>query len=115
MVVFFFALGTYAAQNSGTHNVVLFNLVWTQVPDWLPAVLSAVAMFVLMLLHAGYAQVRHAVGRLTLRKRIDSSQATIAQLRAENERLRREAGRRQAEPAPAPAAPATRVVGGPAA
>ena len=104
MVVFVFVLGAYAAQNSGTHDVVLFNQVWTQIPDWLPAVLSAAVVFVLMLVYAGYARVRHTVGRLTLRRRIDSGEATIADLRAENERLRRQLGRREAEHQPTGAA-----------
>jgi uncharacterized integral membrane protein len=113
MVVFFFVLGTFAAQNSGTHDVRLFNLVWSQVPDWLPAVLSAAVMFVLMLVYAGYARIRHTVGHLTLRRRIDSGVATIADLRAENDRLRRELGRRPAgEQERAPAATGIR---GPAA
>jgi len=102
MVVFVFVLGAYAAQNPGTHDVVLFNQVWKQVPDWAPAVISAAVMFVLMLLYAGYARVRHTVGRLTLRRRIDSSEATITDLRAENERLRRQVSRRE----PAEAVPA---------
>jgi len=101
MVLFFFVLGAYAAQNSGTHDVVLFNLVWTQVPDWLPVVLSAAVMFVLMLLYAGYARLRHTMGRLSLRRRIDSNEAMITDLRGENERLRRELDRREAGQAPA--------------
>jgi hypothetical protein len=113
MILFFFVLGVYAAQNSGTHDVALFNLVWTQVPDWLPVVLSAAVMFVLMLLYAGYARLRHTMGRLTLRRRIDSNEAMITDLRAENERLRRDLGRRETNQAPA-REPAGRV-GDPAA
>jgi hypothetical protein len=119
MVVFVFVLGAFAAQNSGTHDVVLFNQVWYQVPDWAPAVLSAAVMFVLMLLYAGYARVRHTVGRLTLRRRIDSDEAAIADLRAENERLRAELGRtspaRAERPAAAPARAPAAGLGGPAA
>jgi uncharacterized integral membrane protein len=94
MVLFFFVLGVFAAQNSGTHDFVLFNLVWSQVPLWVPAVLSAAVMFVLMLLYAGYARIRHTMGRLTLRRRIDSNEAMISDLRAENERLRGQVARR---------------------
>ena len=118
MVLFFFVLGTFAAQNSGTHDVRLLNVVWTQVPDWLPAVLSATVLFVLMLLYAGYARVRHTVGHLTLRRRIDTREATIAELRTENERLRRELDRRRgAVPGPAVTRPEPAVTGirGPAA
>lgn len=95
MVVFFFALGVYAAENSGTHAVTLFNYTWTAVPDWLPAVVSAVAMLLLMLLYAGYARVRHHVGRLSLRRRIDDNESLIARLREENEGLRRDPDARQ--------------------
>jgi|SRR5262245_16642321 len=110
MVVFFFVLGTFAAQNSGTHEMRLFNVVWSQVPDWLPAVLSAAIMFVLMLVYAGYARIRQTVGHLTLRRRIDSGEATIAGLRTENERLRRELGRPTTGPEPQ-RTPATGVRG----
>lgn len=95
MVLFVFVLGVFAAQNSGTHDVVLFNQTWTRVPDWLPVVLSTAAMFLLMLLYAGYARIRHTVGRLTMRRRIDDNQTTISNLRTENDRLRRELGRYQ--------------------
>ena len=106
MVLFVFVLGVFAAQNNGTHDVVLFNLVWSQVPLWVPAVLSAAVVFVLMLLYAGYARLRHTVGRLTLRRRIGGNEAMIADLRAENERLRGELSRRETvrqEPARDPA------------
>ena len=66
-----------------------------------------------MLLYAGYARVRHTVGRLTLRKRIDSNEATITDLRAENERLRRQLGRREATQEPM--APTSKRLGDPAA
>jgi hypothetical protein len=107
MVVFVFVLGFYAAQNSATHDVMLFNLTWRRVPEWLPVVLSAAVMFVLMLVYAGYAQIRHTLGRFTLRKHIDDKDAEISALRVQVERLRQELGSKSGEPPTSSPAPKT--------
>ncbi len=100
MVLFFFVLGVYAAQNSGTQSVVLFNLMWTGVPDWLPAVLTAAVMFVAMLLYAGYARIRQYVGRLSLHRRVEDNAAMVIRLREENDRLRGQLGLRDSRSEP---------------
>lgn len=106
------AVGLYAAQNAGTHDVTLWNYHWTGVADWVPVVVAAGVVVVLFLLYMVYAGARSGMRHGALRRRITTHESAIADLRKENQRLREENARLKsqmqaqpmhpAQPAPAP-------------
>ncbi len=91
------AVGFYATQNTGTHDVSLFNWHWSAVPDWLPVVLAAAVIGGLFLLYVMYAGLTSGVRRGSLRRRITTHQSAIGDLRTETQRLREENARLRAE------------------
>lgn len=97
LILAMLAIGLYAAQNTGTHDVTLWNYHWSAVPDWLPVVLAAGLMAVLFLVFVAYASTRSAFRRGALRRRITTNEATMGDLRKENQRLREENARLKSE------------------
>jgi uncharacterized integral membrane protein len=90
-------VGLYAAQNSGTHDVTLWQWHWTAVPDWLPVVTTAVVVGGLFLLYMLYSGLVHGVRVGSMRRRVTTRESTINDLRRENQRLREENARVRSE------------------
>ena len=117
------AVGLYAAQNTATHDVTLWNYHWSGVADWVPVVVAAGAVVLLFLVYMVYAGTRSRIRHGALRRRITTHEGTIADLRKENQRLREENARlksqiqslRPTQPGtqPAEAAPAATAAGEP--
>ncbi len=91
------AVGFYAAQNTGAHDVMLLNWHWSAVPDWLPVLLAATVIGGLFLLYMMYAGLTFGVRHGSLRRRITTHESAIGDLRTENQRLREENARLRAE------------------
>jgi len=90
-------VGFYAAQNTGAHDVTLFNWHWSAIPDWLPVVLAAAVIGGLFLLYMMYAGLAFGFRHGSLRRRITTHESAIGDLRTENQRLREENARVRAE------------------
>lgn len=91
------AVGLYAAQNTGTHDVTLWHAHWTGVADWVPVVIAAGLVAVLFLVYMMYAGARSGIRHGALRRRITTHEATIGDLRKETQRLREENARLKSE------------------
>ncbi len=91
------AVGLYAAQNAGTHDVTLWHAHWTGVADWVPVVIAAGLVAVLFLVYMMYAGARSGIRHGALRRRITTHEATIGELRKETQRLREENARLKSE------------------
>lgn len=89
--------GLYATQNTGTHDVTLWQWHWSAVPDWVPVVTTAAVIGVLFLLFMVYSGVVHGVRVGSMRKRVSTRESTINDLRRENQRLREENARVRSE------------------
>jgi hypothetical protein len=87
------AVGLYAAQNTASHDVTLWNFHWSGVADWVPVVIAAGAVAALLLIYMAYAGMRSGLRHGALRRRITTHEATIGDLRQENQRLREENAR----------------------
>src|ERR1700674_1275054 len=90
-------VGLYATENTGAHDVTLWQWHWSAVPDWVPVVATAaliVALFVLYMLYSGLV---HGVRVGSMRKRVSTRESTINDLRRENQRLREENARVRSE------------------
>ncbi len=93
LVLALLAVGLYAAQNTGTHEVTLWHAHWTGVADWVPVVMAAGMVAVLFLVYMLYAGARSGIRHGALRRRITTHEATISDLRKETQRLREENAR----------------------
>ncbi|HYS01023.1 MAG TPA: hypothetical protein VET82_01580 [Candidatus Eisenbacteria bacterium] len=91
------AVGLYAAQNTGTHDVTLWHAHWTGVADWVPVVMAAGLVAVLFLVYMLYAGARSGMRHGALRRRITTHEATISDLRTQTQRLREENARLKSE------------------
>jgi hypothetical protein len=91
------AVGLYAAQNTGTHDVTLWHAHWTGVADWVPVVIAAGLVAVLFLVYMMYAGARSGIRHGALRRRITTHEVTIGDLRKETQRLREENARLRSE------------------
>src|SRR2546422_9463978 len=100
-------VAAYAAQNTTTHDVTLWQWHWSAVPDWVPVLLTAAVIGALFLLYLLYAGMVHG-GRVgPIRRRVTTREAAINDMRTENQRLREENARLRSEsrePVPAAAA-----------
>lgn len=91
------AVGLYAAQNTGTHDITLWHAHWTGVADWVPVVIAAGLVAVIFLVYMMYAGARSGIRHGALRRRITTHEATIGDLRREAQRLREENARLKSE------------------
>jgi hypothetical protein len=90
-------VGLYATENTGTHDVTLWQWHWSAVPDWVPVVTTAAMIGVLFLLFMVYSGVVHGVRVGSMRKRVTTRESTISDLRRENQHLREENARVRSE------------------
>jgi hypothetical protein len=97
LVAYFVLLGVYVGQNHGPEPVSLFVWSWPDIRAWVPAGVAGLAMFVLMAAWGSYGRTRHGIRHWFLGRRISEHQSEIADLRAENEHLRRQLARLQGE------------------
>jgi hypothetical protein len=97
IILVFVLAGIFAAQNPGSHNVAFGPYHWNSAPDWLPVVAAAAIVAVLFLLYMAYSGMLTGIRHGFLRRRISSNEATINDLRTENERLREENARLRAD------------------
>ncbi len=90
LVILVAALVVYAAQNGNTENVSFLTFQLSSVPAWQPPVIAGGAMALLLLLYMLYANARHGFRRRSLTRKISEHEASLAELRSENESLRRD-------------------------
>ncbi len=90
-------VGVYAAGNTGTHDVTLWQWHWSAVPDWVPVLLAAAVIAGLFLLYMLYSGLVHGVRVGSMRRRVTTRESTINELRRENQRLREENARNRSE------------------
>lgn len=105
MVVFLFLLviamgllAVFAVQNSATESFSFLNFHWSGVPLWLPPVIAGGGVAVLLLLYMTYSGARHGLRHRGLRRQMGTHEQLIAELQAENQRLRTELGARGTSP-----------------
>jgi uncharacterized integral membrane protein len=91
------AVGLYATENTGTHDVTLWQWHWSALPDWVPVVVTAAVIGGLFLLYMIYSGMVHGVRVGSMRRRVTTRESTIADLRRENQRLREENSRVRSE------------------
>lgn len=97
LVLALLAVGLYAAQNTGSHDVTLWHAHWTGVADWVPVVMAAGLVAALFVVYILYASARSGMRHGALRRRITTHEATISDLRKETQRLREENARLKSE------------------
>jgi uncharacterized integral membrane protein len=91
------AVGLYATENTGTHDVTLWQWHWSAVPDWVPVVVTAAVIGGLFLLYMLYSGLVHGVRVGSMRRRVTTRESTITDLRRENQGLREENARVRSE------------------
>jgi uncharacterized integral membrane protein len=92
-------IGLYATENTNTHDVTLWQWHWAAVPDWVPVVATAAVIGGLFLLYMVYSGLVHGVRVGSMRRRVNTRESTINDLRRENQRLREENARARSVPA----------------
>jgi hypothetical protein len=90
-------VGLYATENTGTHDVTLWQWHWSAVPDWVPVVATAAVIAGLLVLYMLYSGLVHGVRVGSMRKRVTTRESTISDLRRDNQRLREENARVRSE------------------
>jgi uncharacterized integral membrane protein len=90
-------IGLYATENTGTHDVTLWQWHWSAVPDWIPVVVTAAVIGGLFLLYMVYSGMVHGVRVGSMRRRVTTRESTINALRRENQGLREENARVRSE------------------
>jgi uncharacterized iron-regulated membrane protein len=90
-------VGLYATENTGAHDVTLWQWHWSAVPDWVPVVATAAVIVALFVLYMLYSGLVHGVRVGSMRKRVTTRESTINDLRGENQRLREENARVRSE------------------
>lgn len=90
-------VGVYATENTGTHDVTLWQWHWSAVPDWAPVVATAAVIGGMFLLYMLYSGMIHGVRVGSMRRRVTTRESTINDLRRENQRLREENARVRSE------------------
>src|SRR5919199_5606709 len=90
-------IGVFAYQNTATHDMSFLQWHFSGVPLWVPVVLAAAAVGVIMLLWllalGATAGMRHGA----LRRRLGDHESTLGNVRQENTRLREENARLRSE------------------
>jgi hypothetical protein len=82
------AVGVYATENTGTHDITIWQWHWSAVPDWVPVVATAAVIGGLFLLYMMYSGLVHGVRVGSMRRRVTTRESAINDLRRENQRLR---------------------------
>jgi uncharacterized integral membrane protein len=90
-------VGLYATENSGAHDVTLWQWHWSAVPDWAPVLIAAALVGALFLLYMTYSGMVHGVRVGSMRRRVSTRESAINDLRRENQRLREENARVRSE------------------
>src|SRR5438128_12034269 len=90
-------VGLYATENTGTHDVTLWQWHWSAVPDWVPVVVTAAVVGGLFVLYMLYSGLVHGVRVGSMRRRVTTRESTINDLGRENQRLREENARVRSE------------------
>lgn len=80
-------VGLYGRENTGTHDVTLWQWHSSAVPDWVPVVTTAAVIGGLFLLYMLYSGLVHRVRAGSIGKRVTTRESTINDLRRENQRL----------------------------
>src|SRR5256714_2545125 len=86
-------VAVYAAQNTATHDVTLWQWHWSAVPDCVPVVLTAAVIGALFLLYMLYSGMVHVVRVGSMRRRVSTRDSAINHMQAENQPLREENAR----------------------
>ena len=97
LVIVAAGVGLYATENTGTHDVILWQWHWSAVPDWVPVVVMAAVVGGLFVLYMVYSGLVHGVRVGSMRRRVTTRESTINDLRRENQRLREENARVRSE------------------
>jgi hypothetical protein len=90
-------VGLYATENTGTHDVTVWQWHWSAMPDWAPVVATAAVIGGLFLLYMLYSGMIHGVRVGSMRRRVTTRESAINDLRRENQRLREENARVRSE------------------
>jgi uncharacterized iron-regulated membrane protein len=90
-------VGLYATENTGAHDMTLWQWHWSAAPDWVPVATTAAVIGGLFLLYMLYSGLVHGVRVGSMRKRVTTRESTINDLRRENQRLREENARVRSE------------------
>jgi hypothetical protein len=90
-------VGLYASENTGSHDLTIWQWHWSAVPDWVPVVMTAAVIGGLFLLYMLYSGLVHGVRVGSMRRRVTTRESTINDLRRENQRLREENARVRSE------------------
>src|SRR6266849_10211932 len=90
-------VGLYATENTGAHNVTLWQWHWSAAPDWVPVATTAAVIGGLFLLYMLYSGLVHGVRVGSMRRRVTTRESAITDLRRENQRLREENARVRSE------------------
>jgi uncharacterized integral membrane protein len=90
-------IGVFSYQNTATHDMTFLQWHFSGVPLWVPVVLAAAAVGVILLLWllalGATAGMRHGA----LRRRLGDHESSLGNLRQENTRLREENARLRSE------------------
>jgi hypothetical protein len=108
LLIVFALVGIFAADNRAIQHFTFLGTGW-DVALWVPVALGVAAMGVLMLLHMIWADLGHRFVRFSLSREVGEHRGQIANMQAENERLREELAALRGEAraaAPATNAPA---------
>jgi uncharacterized integral membrane protein len=90
-------VGLYAMENTGTHDITLWQWHWSAVPDWVPVLTTAAVIGGLFLLYMLYSGLVHGVRVGSMRRGVTTRESTINDLSRENQRLREENARVRSE------------------
>src|SRR2546430_13998021 len=90
-------VGLYAMENTGSHDVTLWQWQWSAVPDWVPVVVAAAVIGGLFFLYMLYSRLGHGGHVGPMRRRGTTRGATINHLRRGNQGLRGEKARLRRE------------------
>jgi len=89
LLIVFVLTGVFATQNGGTQSFTLLGYSWVE-PLWVPTAIGVGIVSALFVLHMGGADIGYRFRRFGHDRQIEGHRGLIADLRAENSRLREE-------------------------